>query len=142
MHSHLTMPRLVAIGLALATTACSASTAHIGSMKVGKDSALKTSATTFGPHDKIYAAGDADNVPDKVKLEWHLVAENVRGVPKNQTISQLDKSFDFDSDATATYDLSPPAAGWPVGKYKIVLTMMEDGKQQDQKTAEFTVAKS
>lgn len=141
MPSRSTLSRLAALlGLTLLTAACSFSTAHIGSMKVGKNSALTAQATTFGPHDSIYASGDANNVPDKVAMQWHLVAENVSGQPHNSTISELDKSFDLISDGTTSYNLSPPPAGWPSGTYKIILTMMEDGKQKDQKTAEFTVS--
>jgi hypothetical protein len=143
MPAHSTVPRLIALlGLALLTSACSVSTAHIGSFKVGKDHALTTQASAFGPHDSIYASADADNIPDKVALQWQLVAENVSGQPHNSTISQFNKSFDLTSDATTTYDLSPPTAGWPAGTYKIVVTMLEDGKQKDQKTAEFTVSGS
>lgn len=141
MPSRSITPRLLAaLGLTVLMAACSVSTAHIGSFKIGKDRSLATQTTKFSPHDTIYASGDADNVPDKVKLQWSLVAENVAGQPKNLTVSQFNKSFDLDSDATTTYNLSPPTAGWPTGTYKIVLTMMEDGKQRDQKTTEFTVS--
>jgi hypothetical protein len=124
--------------LAVAFAACSASTAHIGSLKVGKDKDVTTETTTFGPHDSIYAKGDASNV-GKVTMVWHLIAENVKGQAPNTAIPSLDKSFDVDSDSTVNYDLSPNDAGWPAGTYKIVLTMMEDGQQRDQKTAEITV---
>ena len=130
-----------AIGIlfTLALLGCNASTAHIGSLSVAKDSDMTTPTTTFGAHDTIYAKGDAANVPNKVTLQWQLVAENVKGQPPNTAIQSLDKSYDLDSDGSTTYNLTPPDAGWPTGTYKIVLTMMDDGTQRDQKTAEITV---
>ncbi|MBV8490624.1 MAG: hypothetical protein JO199_08855 [Candidatus Eremiobacteraeota bacterium] len=38
-----------------------------------------------------------------------------------------------------TYNLTPPASGWPDGTYKVVATMMDNGTQRDQKTVTFTV---
>ena len=124
-------------GLALA--ACSASTAHIGSLQTGKDQDVSTAVSTFDPHDTVYAKGDAANVPSAVTLKWQLVAENVKGQPPNAAQPNDDVSKDFSSDGTSTYTLTPPPNGWPPGTYKIVLTMIDDGKQRDQKTTEFTV---
>lgn len=136
-----TATRLIAAAaLCTLTSACSVSTAHIGNLKVGKTSQLTTQSTTFAPQDTIYAAGDASNIPDNVKMQWQIVAVDVSGQPKNSPIPSLDKSFEMSQDGTATYNLSPPPAGWPTGTYKIVVTMMEDGKQKDQKTQEITVS--
>lgn len=120
--------------------ACSASTAHIGSLQVAKDKDLSSPSSSFGAHDTIYAEASADNVPSKITLNWQLVAENVKGQKPNTEIPQLDKSYDLASDGKATYDLTPPDAGWPPGTYKIIVTMDDNGTQRDQKTAEFTVA--
>ncbi|HEY9086280.1 MAG TPA: hypothetical protein VIN40_10170 [Candidatus Tyrphobacter sp.] len=122
--------------------ACSFTTAHLTSLTVAKDSALTTPTTTFAPTDTIYAQSGVANIPGKVTMQWHLIAEHVTGQPANTPIPQVDKSFDLSSDGTSTYDLSPPTAGWPAGTYRIEVDMMVDGQQKDQKTAEFTVAPS
>lgn len=133
---------VMAVIVALAATvlpACSVSTSHIGSLQVAKDKDMSAPGATFGVHDPIFAKATADNVAGKVSLNWQLIAENVKGQKPNTAIPQLDKSYDLDSDGNTTYDLSPPDAGWPSGTYKIVITMMDNGTQRDQKSAEFTV---
>jgi hypothetical protein len=126
--------------IALATmTACSVSTAHISSLKIAKDNAFTTAATTFAPTDTIYAQAAASNLPNAVTLQWHLIAEKVTGQAANTKISALDKSENLPSDGTSTYTLSAPTAGWPTGTYKIEVDMMDNGTQRDQKTAEITV---
>jgi hypothetical protein len=128
-----------ALLFAAGLVACSASTAHIGSLQVAKDKDMTTPTTSFGLHDTVYAKADADNLPGKVTLNWQLIAENVKGQPPNSDIPSLHKSYDLDADGTTDYTLTPPDAGWPPGTYKIVLTMMDDGTQRDQKSAEVTV---
>lgn len=133
----------MAIAVALAAIllpACSVSTAHIGSLQVAKDKNMSTPSTSFGVHDPVYAKASADNLPSKVSMHWQLIAEKVDGQKPNTAIPQLDKSYDLDSDGTATYDLTPPDAGWPTGTYKIVVTMVDNGTTRDTKSAEFTVA--
>jgi hypothetical protein len=42
---------------------------------------------------------------------------------------------------TATFTFTPPPDGWPKGKYKLEVSMLnEEGQQKDQKTASFTVS--
>jgi len=127
------------VSFAFALVACSVSTSHIGSLKLGKDKDISAETTTFAPQDGIYAKATGDNLAGKVTINWQTIAENVKGQPPNSAISSLDKSFDMEQDGTADYDLTPPAAGWPAGTYKIVVTMMDNGAQRDQKTQEFTV---
>jgi hypothetical protein len=131
---------LVGALVALALVACSASTAHIGSLKVGKDKDVATETATFGAHDTIYAVASADNLPNAVTMKWQLVAVNVKGQQPNAAIPSLDMSKDLTTqDNSATYTLTPPPAGWPAGDYKIVVTMMDNGTQRDQKSATFSV---
>ncbi|MBV8155631.1 MAG: hypothetical protein JO241_03900 [Candidatus Eremiobacteraeota bacterium] len=125
---------------AIALAACNASTAHIGSLQVGKDKDISTPATTFGPHDTIYLKGTGANLPGKVTMQWSVIAENVKGVKPNFEIPNLDKSYDLDSDGTVNYSLTPTDNGWPEGTYKVVLTMMDDGTQRDQKSQEITIS--
>jgi hypothetical protein len=48
---------------------------------------------------------------------------------------------DLPGSGTATFTFTPPPAGWPKGKYKLEVVMLnENGEQKDQKTAEFSVS--
>jgi len=128
--------------VALTITACSASvsTAHIGSLKTGSEKGFTTETTTFGPGDTIYAQATAENLPNTVTMKWQVVAEAVAGQQPNTPIPGLDQSSDMASDGTNSLSLSPPTAGWPLGTYKIIVTMVDGGAQRDQKTKQFTVA--
>jgi hypothetical protein len=53
----------------------------------------------------------------------------------------LEKTLDLEGSGTATYSFTPPPEGWPKGKYKIEVILMDDaGAQKDQKSATFTVS--
>jgi hypothetical protein len=134
---------LVIALVSLATiSACSfsATTAHLTGLKVGTDKAMTTETSRFGRTDTIYAQSGVANNAGKVTLQWHLIAEKVQGQRANTAIPEADKSFDLDGDGTASYNVSPPTAGWPKGTYKIQVDMVYVGRQKDQKTAEFTVS--
>lgn len=128
-----------ALAAAFTLAACSASTAHISALGTYKDQDMKTATDTYAPTDDVYAGGHVANLPNKVTMQWQTIAEDVEGQPKDAHIDALDKSYDAASDADVSYHLSPPTKGWPKGKYKIVLTMMDNGTQRDQKSTEFTV---
>jgi len=49
-------------------------------------------------------------------------------------------TVELPGSGTATFTFTPPASGFPAGKYKIEVAMLnEDGEQKDQKSATFTV---
>jgi hypothetical protein len=129
------------LGLAvfLAASGCNATTAHLDDIKTGADKAVNTPSSTFGPKDTIYAVTSVDNNPDKVTLQWHVIAEKATGISPNFKITTADVSEDIDGDHTSTYTLTPPPNGWPTGTFKIEADMIVNGDQKDQKTAEFTV---
>jgi hypothetical protein len=130
---------VVALATLVSVAGCNASTAHIASLNVANDKAATSSTETFAPNDEIFASGHVANLPNKVTMQWQMIAEDVKGEPKNEHIAALDKSYDVNSDADVTYNLTPPPNGWPAGKYKIVLTMMDNGSQRDEKSQEFAV---
>ena len=69
-----------------------------------------------------------------------MVFDDVEGQPSGP-IPGLEQTLDLPGSGTATYTFTPPAAGWPKGKYKLeVLMMNADGEQKDQKSASFTVS--
>ena len=112
----------------------SASTANISSLKLGKDKDASTEASTFAPSDTVYAVATISNAPGKVKVKGRLIPEDDPSVKGPET------TLDLAGSGTATFTFTPPASGFPAGKYKIEVTLMnEDGEQKEQKSASFTV---
>jgi len=132
---------LICGGIVLAVlVACSYSTANISGLKLGKDKAVASETSSFAPNDTIYAVGTVANAPGAVKVKGLLAFEDVEGQQAGP-IPGLEKTLDLPGSGTATYSFTPPASGWPKGKYKIEVTLMDDsGAQKDQKTATFTVS--
>ena len=132
---------MAAAALALALlAACSVTTAHLSSFKLGKDKEVTSETSKFGPKDEVWAKTEVSNVPSKVTLKFGLILVKVEGQPENLRNPGTDYSVDLASSGTGTYHLTPPASGWPTGKYRVEVAMITDsGEQKDQKTAEFTV---
>jgi hypothetical protein len=128
---------LLAFGLACSF---SASTANISGLKLGKDKEAANETTTFGTTDTVYAVATISNVPDKVKVKGRLVIDDVEG-EQSGPIPGMETTLDLAGSGTATFTFSPPASGWPKGKYKVEVMMLNDaGEQKDQKSANFTVS--
>ena len=120
--------------------ACSMSTANLSSLKVGKDKAVTSETSTFGPNDTIYAIGTVSNAPGKVKVKGLVAFDDVAGQQPGP-VPGAETTVDLPGSGTAIYTFTPPPSGWPNGKYKVEVTMMDDsGTQKDQKTATFTVS--
>jgi len=134
---------MLGLGLLLIVAfACkfSGSTANISGLKLGKEQSISHETSSFSPNDTVYAVADISNAPGKVKVTGRLVADSVEGL-QSGPIPGLEKTLDLPGSGTATYTFSPPTAGWPKGKYKVeVILLNENGEQQDQKTASFTVS--
>ena len=117
----------------------SASTANISDLKLGKDQAATQPTTTFAPSDTIYAVATISNAPGAVKVTGRLAIEDVEGEDKGP-IPGLEKTLDLPGSGTATYTFTPPPSGFPKGKYKVeVLMLNEAGEKKDEKSATFTV---
>jgi len=128
------------VAIAAFALSCSFSTAHLSSLKVGKDKAISQEASTFEPNDTVYAVATVSNAPGKVKVKGRLVVEDVPG-QQTGPIPGLEKTLDLEGSGTATFTFTPPPDGWPKGKYKIEAVMMnEKGEQKDQKSASFSVS--
>jgi len=113
----------------------SASTANISGLKIGKDKNAATETSTFAPNDTVYAVATISNSPGKVKVKGRLVPEDAPGEKGPEDTVELPSS------GTATFTFTPPASGFPPGKYKIEVIMMnEDGEQKDTKSGTFTVS--
>ncbi len=126
--------------LLLVILACSMSTANLSSLKVSKDKAGSSETSAFGPNDTVYVVGTVSNAPGKVKVKGLLAFDDVAGQQPGP-IPGLEKTLDLEGSGTATYTFTPPPAGWPKGKYKVEVTLMDDsGAQKDQKSATFTIS--
>lgn len=120
--------------------ACSFSTAHLSSLKTGKDRAVTQESSTFAPTDAVYAVATVSNAPGKVKVKGLLAIEDVQG-QKPGPVPGLEKTIDLEGSGTATFSFTPPSDGWPAGKYKIETIMLnEQGEEKDRKTASFSVS--
>jgi hypothetical protein len=125
--------------LAIAALACSATTANISSLKIGKDKEVSQETSTFGPNDPIYGVATISNVPGKVKVKGRLAFDDVPG-QQTGPIPGVETTVDLGGSGTATYTFTPRSDGWPKGKYKFEVIMSnEAGEQKDQKSATFTV---
>lgn len=133
----------IALGCLLAVAlACnfSASTANISSVRIGKDKSVNQETTSFAGSDAIYVVATISNSPSKVKVKGQLVVEDAEGLASGP-LPGLEKTLDLDGSGTATYSFTPPPSGWPKGKYKVEVTMMNDsGEQKDSKTVSFSVS--
>jgi len=138
-----TLVLFIASGFLLAVVlACnfSATTANISSIKIGKDRNVNQEAATFAPSDPIYVVAAISNAPGKVKVKGQMIVESAEGLSAGP-FPNLEKTLDLDGSGTATYSFTPPPSGWPAGKYKVEVTMMDDsGAQKDQKTVSFSVS--
>jgi hypothetical protein len=134
----------LALGLGLlifAGLACnfSASTANISGLKLGKDKDVTAETSSFAASDTVYAVATVSNAPGAVKVKGRLAIDEVEG-EQSGPIPGLEKTLDLPGSGTATYTFSPPPTGWPKGKYKVeVLMLDEKGEQKDQKTSNFSV---
>jgi len=132
----------VASGCLLAVLlACnfSATTANISSVKLGKDRNVNQETTTFAPSDPIYVVATISNAPGKVKVKGQMIVDSAEGLSAGP-FPGLEKTLDLDGSGTATYSFTPPPSGWPKGKYKVDVTMMDDsGAQKGQKSVGFSV---
>jgi hypothetical protein len=126
--------------LVVAVLACNASTANLSSLKLGKDKGVSQETSTFAGTDTIYAVGTVSNAPGKVKVKGRLVVDEVAG-QNSGPVPGLEDTVELPGSGTASFTFSPPPNGWPKGKYKIEVIMMnEEGQQKDQKTASFTIS--
>src|SRR5260370_23351191 len=126
--------------LVIAVLACGATTANISGLKVAKDESASKETSSFEANDTIYGVATISNAPGKVKVKGRLAIEDVEG-QKPGPIPGLEKTLDLGGSGTATYTFTPPPSGWPKGKYKLeVILMNEAGEQSDTKSASFSVS--
>ena len=132
----------LALGLFIfAGMACSfsTSTANLSSLKLGKDKDVTAETSSFGANDTVYAVATVANAPGAVKVTGRLAFDEVEG-EQSGPVPGLEKTLDLPGSGTATYTFTPPPSGWPKGKYKVEVQMMNDqGEKKDEKSANFSV---
>ncbi len=117
----------------------SASTANLSGLKLGKDQAVSAETSSFASGDTVYALATVSNAPGAVKVTGRLVIDSVEG-EESGPVPGLEKTLDLPGSGTATYTFSPPPSGWPKGKYKVEVVMLnESGEKKDEKSAGFSV---
>jgi hypothetical protein len=131
------------LGVLLATAlACnfSATTANISSLKLSKQKDASAETETFAATDTVYGVATISNASEKLKAVGRLSAEQVEGLDAGP-IPGAETTLELPGSATATFTFTPPPTGWPAGRYKLdVLMLNESGEQKDQKSATFTVS--
>ena len=127
--------------LVFAALACSfsASTANISDLKVSKDKAGAQPTSSFAASDTVYAVATISNAPGAVKVKGRLAFDEVEGA-ESGPVPGAETTIDLPGSGTATFTFTPPSSGFPPGKYKVEVFMLnEAGEQKDQKSAGFTV---
>jgi hypothetical protein len=131
------------LGLMLAVAlACNFnfSTANISSLKVGKDEKATSDTATFSPRDKVYIVSTLSNTSDKWKMRCRLYFDDVQGQKSGEMIPDSEKIIELPGAGTATFWYTWGGQGWPNGKYKAEVVMINDkGEEKDKKSANFNV---
>lgn len=122
--------------------ACSASTANMSSLKVGKDEGVKQETASFKTGDTIHAIATISNAPGKTTVKFNLAADDVAGMTKGEVVPGANVEVVVpDGGGTATYEATIPG-GAPAGKYTLSADMHnESGEKKDGKTASITIGK-
>jgi hypothetical protein len=116
--------RLLSIfcGLALATAALAAEP-HFGNMVFTADADSKLAKEEFATDTpKIYLHVQLEDVAKDSKLTATWIAEKTDAAPPNFKIDSADVTATAGMDE-ATFTLNKPTAGWPVGKYRVELSI-------------------
>lgn len=115
-------------------------TANISDLRLGKDKAVSQPTTSFASNDKIYAVADISNAPSAIKVKGRLLVDAVEG-QKSGPIPGIETTVDMNGSGSANFTFTPPPAGWPKGRYKVEVFMLDsDGVQKDQKVADLSVS--
>ena len=135
---------ILSLGLLLAVAlACKGgfTTANISSLKIASDEAGNNETKTFKPGDKVYAVAQISNNVGKVHAKFRVLYDDVQGQTAGTLVPGAEKTLDVEGSRAATFWLGLPPAGFPNGRYKVEVSMLnESGEQKDQKTATFDVA--
>jgi hypothetical protein len=134
---------ITSVGLLMAFfSAChfSVSTANLSSLNLGKTKSASPPTANFETTDTIYAVAEVSNASEMLKVKAQVYVVDIPG-QKSGPIPGLEVTVDMAGSGQANFNFSPPTAGWPKGKYKVEVLMINSyGDQKDQKTAEFSIS--
>ena len=124
---------LVAVG------ACSSGPPSVSDLKVGKDKEVTQAANAFDAHDTLFAVATIANPPANGKVVGHLSVVDVPGQQAGP-IPGLEMTLPLaGAQNTASFNFSAPTAGWPNGKYKLDVVLLDgSGVEKGQKGSELT----
>jgi len=131
-----------AVGLTVmlvSMAACSSGPPSVSDLKLGKDKEMTQAASTFDAHDTLYAVATITNPPANGKVVGHLSVVDVAGQEAGP-IPGLEMTLSLANGLnTASFNFAAPTAGWPNGKYKIDVVLLDaSGVEKGQKGAELT----
>src|SRR4051794_753083 len=97
----------------------------LSGLRIGKDKDVTKTANTFRPYDPLYAVVNVNRAPEGARVAAQLVILDVAGLEPGPV-----RGFDMTIDLlpgmkTASFDFMPPLSGWPNGKYKFQITMLD-----------------
>lgn len=126
------LPRLSAIALLLATTACgSFSTANLKDLRLSKDKDGDDETTVYAPDDTFYVIGTLANAPDDTVVTATWIATDAEGLDKDEEIESVEKES---GSAELTFKLTNDQ-DWPLGEYEVKVELNDEVV----KTLEFEV---
>lgn len=128
--------------LLIVAPAChfSVTTANISGLRLGTNKSVSQPTSNFASNDTVYAVAEIANAPGALKVKGRLVVDAVEG-QKSGPVPGAETTVDMTGSGQATFSFTAPAAGWPKGRYKVEVFMLDsDGEQKDQKTADFSVS--
>lgn len=127
------------LALFIMAAGCNFSTANLSGLTTSTDKEGKTPSTSFKTGDTIFGKAPVANNPGKVKVKFALIAEDVKGMTKGDTLKGSDVSLDIEGDKAGEYTVKVVEA-FPAGKYKLTADMLnEAGEKKDSKSVDLTV---
>lgn len=111
----------------------------INNFKLGKSEGIDTEARTFAPKESIFAVANVSNISGDSEVKGRMYIDEVAGQESGKMI--LEKALEMSMDGSVRYKFSPPPEGWPKGRYKIEVVLIDSNDQQkDRKVAKVNVA--
>lgn len=123
-----------------AAVACSSGPPKIHDLTMGKDKDVTKATTAFDAKDNLYAVANIDSPPNNGKVVGKFVIVDVPGQPAGP-VASLETPLTLTGGMNkANFHYTPPASGWPNGKYQLQVVLFDStGAQKDQKNTDFTV---
>ena len=122
-------PAWIALALLVAAAlACGVdiSTAHFEDAKLYQDRGGTAKTRTYSPADTFYCIAALKKAPDSTPVEGVWQRVTIEG--ENREAIEVARSAFTANNGTIVFESAPPAGGWPLGDYEVVLYL--DGHRQ------------